>query len=523
VIPDSTEAWKRLTRLASENVRTKQPDPTEFSSRSFEAAGILLDFSKQRLDPDILQALLDLADQVNLGDQLAELFAGAHLNTTEDRPVLHTALRAAESKRPAIAGPAAPTMRRVMALAEAVRQGTWRGHSGKAITDVVNIGIGGSHLGPELAVEALARAHHLGPRIHFVANVDAANISTVLRRLDPERTLFIIASKSFSTLETRLNADTARRWFLERVNHIDAIAKHFVAISTNLEAAAEFGIPEANVFEMWDWVGGRFSIWSPVGLALALAIGAEQFQQFLDGARSMDEHFQDTPFDSNLPVLLALVAIWNYNFLGTTNQAILPYAERLRLLPDYLQQLLMESNGKSVHNDGSDVRIHTMPVVWGGRGSNGQHAFHQLLHQGTRSFAADFVLIADTGDRSEHQRWLLANGLAQSQAMLSGHVDVDPHKRVAGNKSTTTIVLEQLSPKVLGALLALYEHMVFCQGVIWNINSFDQWGVELGKHLAIPIYEQLGGKTAIRQDPSTRGLIEHLTRKRQQNRSMEDD
>lgn len=523
MIPDSTEAWKKLTRLASENVRTQQPDSADFQSRSFEAAGILLDISKQRLDPDILQALLELADQVGLKDRTAELFTGAHLNSTEDRPALHTALRAMESKRPAVTASVAPTMRRVMALTEAVREGTWRGYSGKAITDVVNIGIGGSHLGPELAVEALAGAHHSGPRVHFVANVDAANISTVLNRLDPERTLFIIASKSFSTLETRLNAETARAWFLERVNQVDAIAAHFVAISTNLQAAAEFGIPEANVFEMWDWVGGRFSIWSPVGLPLALAIGTEPFQQFLDGARVMDEHFQNTPFSANLPVLMSLVSIWNYNFLGTTNQAILPYAERLRLLPDYLQQLLMESNGKSVHTDGSDVRIHTMPVVWGGRGSNGQHAYHQLLHQGTRSFTADFVLIANTDDRSRHQRWLLANGLAQSQAMLAGHADTDPHKRVAGNKSTTTIVLEQLSPSVLGALLALYEHMVFCQGVVWNINSFDQWGVELGKRLAIPIYEQLGGKTAIRQDPSTRGLIEHLVSKRQQNRSMEDD
>jgi len=523
VTPEATEAWKKLTRLASDNAQRRPPDTGLFEQLSFEAAGLLLDLSKQRLDTEVLQGLLELGNECHLQRRMVELVSGAHINLTEDRPALHTALRAPASDRPAIAGPVESTMHRVMVLADSIRRCAWRGYTGKSITDVVHIGIGGSHLGPQLVVEALVGKHYRGPNIHFVANIDAANITKSLTHLNPERTLFIVASKSFSTLETKLNAETARRWFLERVNRIDAISKHFVAISSNIEAASQFGIAAENVFEMWDWVGGRFSVWSPVGLPLALAIGTAGFQEFLDGARAMDEHFSNTPLNRNLPVLLALTGIWNYNFLGITNHAILPYAEKLRLLPDYLQQLTMESNGKSVHRDGSEVHIHTMPIVWGGRGSNGQHAFHQLLHQGTRSFAADFILIANTNDRSTHQRWLLANGLAQSQAMLIGQPDPDPHKRVAGNKATTTIVLEELSPAVLGALLALYEHMVFCQGVIWNINSFDQWGVELGKRLAIPIFEQLGGKPAIRQDPSTRGLIAHLINHGPSNRSMEDD
>ena len=308
-----------------------------------------------------------------------------------------------------------------------------------------------------------------------------------------------------------MNADSARAWFLERTGDAAAIGRHFVAVSTNLEAAAAFGIPEANVYPMWDWVGGRYSVWSPVGLPIALAIGRQGFLEFLAGGHAMDVHFRRTPFATNLPVLMALAGIWNYNFLGVNNQAILPYSERLRLLPDFLQQLIMESNGKSVRQDGTSLTVHSMPIVWGGRGTNGQHAYHQLLHQGTRSFAADFIIVASGEPTDTHHRWLNANALAQSQAMLLGQDDADPHKRVSGNKATTTLVLDELTPASLGSLIALYEQVVFCQGVIWDINSFDQWGVELGKRLALPIFEQLGGQSALGQDASTRGLIEYLT------------
>jgi glucose-6-phosphate isomerase len=347
--------------------------------------------------------------------------------------------------------------------------------------------------------------------VHFVANIDGAALASVLAGLDPERTLFLIASKSFSTLETRVNANSARSWFLERMGSREAISRHFLAISSNPDAAAAFGIPEANRFELWDWVGGRFSLWSAVGLPIMLSLGADAFAQLRAGAHAMDTHFLTAPAAENLPLLMALTGIWNYNFLGVTNHAILPYSERLALLPDFLQQLMMESNGKRVHRDGSEVGVHTMPIIWGGAGTNGQHAFHQLLHQGTRAFTADFILCAeDAVGLPEHQRWLLANGIAQSQAMELGDAGQDTHQRVPGNHGTTTIVLPSLDAQHLGALLALYEHVTFCQGVVWDINSFDQWGVELGKRLAKPIFEQLGGASTLEQDASTRGLIGHL-------------
>ncbi len=511
--PESAQHWKALSRLAAAQ-RDDAADTEELTPLVVEAAGLYADLSKQRIDPEALSTLIGLAEEMDLAAAIEAQFAGASINQSEARPALHTALRAPSAEVPELAREAAGTMSHILDLADAVRAGSWRGATGAAITDVVHIGIGGSHLGPELAVEALAGPGNGGPRIHFVANIDGDALQSAVSGLNPERTLFVIVSKSFSTLETRVNAQSARSWFLERMGSLDAIARHFVAISTNLAAADEFGIPAANVYPMWDWVGGRYSVWSPVGIPLAMAIGRSGFNDFLAGARALDEHFRSAPFAENLPVLMALAGIWNYNFLGVTNQAILPYAERLRLLPDFLQQLIMESNGKSVHQDGSDVAVHTMPVVWGGRGTNGQHAYHQLLHQGTRSFAADFIVVADATSTApaEHHRWLNANALAQSQAMLLGQASEDPHKRVRGGKPTSTIVLPALTPATLGALLALYEQIVFCQGVIWDINSFDQWGVELGKRLAVPIFEQLGGKSALAQDASTRGLIEYLTR-----------
>lgn len=515
--PERTVAWKALARLATDLVahplENLLAEPDRFKRFSFSGAGLLLDLSRQRMTDEVLAQLIALADERRLSEQREALFDGARLNTTEHRSVLHTALRAPATERPPQAATVEAERRRTAAVVDAVRSGDWRGYSNRAITDVVHIGIGGSHLGPELAVEALTLGAHASPRIHFVANIDGLNLHRVLGKCDPERTLFIIASKSFSTLETRVNATSAQHWFLERVNDRAAIARHFIAVSSNVPAAAEFGIAPENVFEVWDWVGGRFSLWSAVGLPIALTIGNGGFSQMLAGAHEMDVHFRHAPAASNLPLLLAMTGIWNSNFLGIGNHAVLPYTERLRLLPDYLQQLEMESNGKRVHSDGSTTSIHTAPILWGGRGSNGQHAFHQLLHQGTRSFSADFILAAsEPQSYPDHQEWLLANALAQGQAMLQGHRDSDPHREVPGAHGTSTLVLPEVSPRSLGALLALYEHKVFCQGVIWDINSFDQWGVELGKRLAVPIHEQLGGQSTLGQDASTRGLIDRLRR-----------
>jgi glucose-6-phosphate isomerase len=520
VKPQTLPAWKKLTHLASDHVHGHEQPVADLR---LDAAGLLIDLSKHSITGPVLEALIDLAEACELSRWTDDLFEGRQVNDSEGRPALHTALRADRGGAPAAVAAAHDEIDRALVLADDIRQGVRRGYTGRTFTHVVHIGIGGSHLGPELAVEALTGPATGGPEIRFLANVDPNALHRSLAGLDPARTLFIVASKSFGTLETRKNAEAARSWFLERTGDEAAIDRHFVAISSNVAAAREFGISEDNVFAMWDWVGGRYSVWSPVGLPLAIALGAEGFRAFLAGARALDEHFRTAPLDENAPVLMALVGIWNYNFLGVTNQAILPYSERLALLPDFLQQLTMESNGKSVHQDGSSVSVHTMPVVWGGQGTNGQHAFHQLLHQGTRSFAADFIVVADGPAPLEHQRWLIANALAQSQAMLLGEEDDDPHRVVRGNKGSTTIVLEELTPSSLGALIALYEHVVFCQGVIWQINSFDQWGVELGKRLAVPIYEQLGGHSALHQDPSTRALIGALADRFRSPRPTEDE
>ena len=520
--PDAQAAWRTLSRLAPESIKHPLKDltatPGRFENFSYEGAGLLLDLSRQRLNAEIVEALLTLADEQALTARREALFSGAHLNTTEDRAALHTALRAPTAERPAAAGAAHAVEERLEQVTAAVRSGRWRGATDKAITDVVHIGIGGSHLGPELVVQALKARPADAPRIHFVANLDDHALTSTLARLNPEQTLFLIVSKSFTTLETRVNAGSARSWFLERTADPGAISRHFLAVSSNPEVTAEFGIPDENRFELWDWVGGRFSLWSAVGLPIMLSAGNDAFQRLKAGAHAMDEHFRNAEPSANLPLLLALTGIWNYNFLGATNHAILPYSERLALLPSFLQQLMMESNGKRVHTAGAEVAVHTMPVVWGGAGTKGQHAFHQLLHQGTRAFTADFILCAeDERSSGERHRWLLANALAQSQAMLNGDDSSDPHKRVPGNHATSSIVLPRLDPESLGALLALYEHVVFCQGVVWDINSFDQWGVELGKRLAKPIYDQLGGASTLAQDEPTRGMVGYLRRLDQAN------
>jgi glucose-6-phosphate isomerase len=509
-------AWKQLTRLAAASIETPLVDwlseHDRFENFSFSAAGLLVDLSKQRINSEILQHLLALAEERQIHERIDDLVTGQQVNSTEARAALHTALRApADARPPALSAAIEEALQRMLLFVDAVRSGHWRGHSGKALSAVVHIGIGGSHLGPELAVQALQSRAQPNLEVRFVANIDETHVHKTLAGLDPERTLFIIASKSFTTLETAVNANLVRSWFLERGCPPGAMANHFVAVTANLEAAVEFGIPADNVYPLWDWVGGRYSLWSAVGLPVALAIGSNGFSELLAGARALDDHFTSAPATENLPLLLALIGIWNYNFLGVSNHAILPYCTGIKLLPNYLQQLEMESNGKHVNNHGVDVGVHTAPIVWGGEGTPSQHAFHQLLHQGTRSFTADFVLVANAqASTHPHNRWLLANGIAQSQAMMSGQADPDPHRAVKGQHATTTIVVDQLNPHSLGALLALYEHKVFCQGVIWDINSFDQYGVELGKHLALPIFDQLADKPALGQDASTRGLIEWL-------------
>lgn len=515
MIPQDLPAWKKLTRLAAASIKTpiaeRLSHNARFQSLSFSVADLLLDLSKQRLDENSVRELVSLADQCRMSERVTALMSGEQVNYTERRAALHTALRALPEGRPAsVAADIGTTLERMVDFANAVRLGHWRGFSGKSLNTVIHLGIGGSHLGPELAVTALQAPGGGLLTMRFAANIDAAALDTALVGADPERTLFIIASKSFTTLETSVNARSARSWFLERTNALNAIDRHFVAVTSNARAAAEFGIPAANVFPTWDWVGGRYSLWSAAGLPVMLAIGPDGFRQLLSGARAVDVHFRSAATAENVPLLMALSGIWNYNFLGVTNHAILPYSDRLKLLPQYLQQLEMESNGKHVTRSGEEVLVHTAPIIWGGEGTNGQHAFHQLLHQGTRAFTADFILVATEDSRDDHHRWLLANGLAQSQALASGHEDDDPHRRVVGDHATTTIVLDSLTPRALGSLLAVYEHKVFCQGVIWDINSFDQYGVELGKRLAIPIFEQLGGKAALSQDVSTRGLIEAI-------------
>ena len=446
----------------------------------------------------------------------AAMFSGQAINTSEQRAVLHPALRGGAASAPEeIKSLVHSTQQRMFELAESIRDGSYRGFTNKPISDVVHIGIGGSHLGPELVVEALRDHCTSQLKFHFVANIDANELHDALAGLNPETTLFVVVSKSFSTLETQVNANSARSWFLERTGDVAAIHRHFIGVTSNIAAAAEFGLDETQLLPMWDWVGGRFSLWSAVGLPILLSLGTANFQQFLHGAKAVDEHFVNRPIAENIPLLSALFATWNYNFLGAASLAVLPYDERLSLLADYLQQLEMESNGKSVSVEGEAVTTHTMPILWGGTGTRGQHAYHQLLHQGSRAYCADFIVVrSDTRQKPEHHRWLLANALAQSQAMATGQPDTsEAQKRVPGNHPTTTIVLNDLGPAQLGALLAVYEHKVFCHGAIWNINSFDQWGVELGKQLAKPIYTALSaesGHDLPAQDGVTAHLIQYL-------------
>ncbi|MEZ5872435.1 MAG: glucose-6-phosphate isomerase [Nitratireductor sp.] len=520
-------------RLAGVHMRDQfAGDAKRFSRFSASLDDLLLDYSKNRIDGEAFAALVELAREAGVEEKRGAMFAGEPINSTEGRAVLHTALRNRSTDPVYVDGKdVMPGIRKVLAamrrFANAVRNGKYA-VSGGAITDVVNIGIGGSDLGPAMAVRALS-PYAKGPRLHFVSNVDGADIGDCLKGLDPCTTLFIIASKTFTTAETMANAATAQAWVAKAVGSKKAGA-HFAALSTNLEATRKFGISDERTFGFWDWVGGRYSIWSAIGLSLMIAIGPRNFDAFLDGGYSIDRHFRSAPIEKNLPVILALIGIWNRNALGYGGHAVLPYDNRLSRFPAYLQQLDMESNGKHVTLAGKQVRWATGPLVWGEPGTNGQHAFYQLIHQGTDIIPCDFLLAAEPQEKlGNHHVMLTANCLAQSEALMKGKTlaeataeltargmdvasarSLAPHKVFEGNRPSNTLLYKKLDPFTLGRLIALYEHKVFVQGVIWNVNSYDQWGVELGKVLAVEIEPALAtGKVAPGKDASTKGLVSH--------------
>jgi glucose-6-phosphate isomerase len=504
-----TEAWRSLTRHA-EALRTQTiaelfaADPARFEQFSCSAEGLLLDFSRQLLDARALQSLLDLAAQTEVPRWIELMFAGHPINNTEDRPALHVALRRrADAPLMAYGEDVMPLVEaeraKMRALADALHAGELRGFTGKPITDIVNIGIGGSDLGIVMAVTALAEDVRSGLGVHFVSNVDGVALAHVLRRVQPETTLFVICSKTFTTLETLVNAQAAREWLLAAGGKA-AVAANCVAVSTNAGAMDEFGIAPDRRLAMWDWVGGRYSLWSAVGLTVALAVGWPKFAELLAGGEAMDEHFRTAPLARNLPVLLALVGVWNRNFLEAPSHAVLPYDDHLSRFPAYLQQLEMESNGKSVRRGGELVECATCPVLWGEPGSNAQHSFYQLLHQGTERVSIDFLLPAlSTVGRPEQQGLAATNCLAQAWALAVGDsgeaasTNRSPHQRYPGNRPSSLFVFEQLDARTLGKLVALYEHKVFVQGVIWDVNSFDQWGVQLGKRLAAELEPSVTG------------------------------
>lgn len=496
---------------------------------------ILLDYSKNRIKMETKKLLLELARECQVSAAVGQLFNGEVINVTENRAVLHTALRNQRSTPVYVDGqdiiPAIKAVQEQMrTFCEKVHRGEWRGYSGRPITDVVNIGIGGSDLGPAMVTEALQPYHVPNTKLHFVSNIDGTDIAETLKKLNPATTLFIVASKTFTTQETMTNAHTARAWLIAAAMEERYIRSHFVAVSTNLEKVTNFGIDPANMFVFWDWVGGRYSLWSAIGLSIALAIGYENFEQLLAGAYAMDRHFRETPSESNIPVILALLGIWYNNFFGAETLAILPYDRYLRRLPAYLQQADMESNGKRVDRNGEVVNYQTGPIVWGEPGTNGQHAFYQLIHQGTKLIPCDFLApVISHHPIGAHHPILLSNFLAQTEALMNGKSEEEvarelkarglngmeiqrqlPFRVFPGNKPSNSIFYRKLTPRTLGALIAMYEHKIFVQGIIWNIFSFDQWGVELGKQLAKKILPELGNNKRINShDSSTNGLIRY--------------
>jgi glucose-6-phosphate isomerase len=496
-----------------------------------EDAGIYLDYSKNRVTDETLRLLLALAEESGLKDRIEAMFTGQKINVTENRAVLHTALRAPEDAVIVVDGEnVVPGVHEVLDkmadFADRVRDGEWTGHTGKRIRNVVNIGIGGSDLGPVMAYEALRHYSRRDLTFRFVSNVDGTDFVEAVHDLNPEETLFLVASKTFTTQETMTNARTARDWALATLKDDAAVAKHFVAISTNAEKVSEFGIDTANMFGFWDWVGGRYSMDSAIGLSTMIAIGSECFRDMLGGFRQMDEHFRSTPFERNLPVLMALLTVWHTDFLGAETVAVLPYDQYLKRFPAYLQQLTMESNGKRVTLERQEVDYATSPIYWGEPGTNGQHSFYQLIHQGTRLIPCDFIAFSRSlNPTGTHHDLLMANVFAQAEALAFGKTadevraegvkeELVPHKTFPGNRPSNTLLLDRLTPSALGRLVALYEHNVFVQGVIWNVGSFDQWGVELGKVLANRIAPELASDAELGHDSSTNALIRRYRDKR---------
>jgi glucose-6-phosphate isomerase len=538
----SSPAWKALldhkVKVAGTHMRELfAADPQRFAKMSREACGLFVDFSKHRATDETIKLLLALAKQANVESWRDKMFAGDKINGTEGRAVLHTALRNRTNTPILVDGKdVMPDVNRVLAkmrdFTDRVRNGSWKGHTGKTITDVVNIGIGGSDLGPVMVTEALRPYWKPGMAAHFVSNVDGTHMAETLKRVDPERTLFIVASKTFTTQETLTNAKTARAWLLDKLHAgNDAVAKHFVALSTNAKEVAAFGIDTANMFEFWDWVGGRYSLWSAIGLSIACVIGMDNFDQLLDGGHAMDQHFRSAPLAENLPILLGMLGIWYANFFGAETHAILPYDQYMHRFAAYFQQGDMESNGKGVDREGNRIADYsTGPIIWGEPGTNGQHAFYQLIHQGTRIIPCDFIAPIETHNPiGKHHEILLANFFAQTEALMRGKTPDEaraelvaqkmdparieklvPHKTFTGNRPTTSIMVQKITPKTLGSLIALYEHKIFTQGIVWDIYSFDQWGVELGKQLASKILPELESPTPVTtHDASTNGLINY--------------
>ena len=534
--PTTVQAWKKLEShfKSFENIKMKNlfaEDANRANKFTIKWNDFYVDFSKNRINEETLQLLLELVDSVNLKDAIEKYFKGDIINETEGRAVLHTALRAKETDSVLVDGEniipgVFSVKRKIKSFTSDIISGNKKGYTGKAFTDVVNIGIGGSDLGPAMVVEALKYyGNHLN--VHFVSNVDGDHVQEVIKKLNPETTLFVIVSKTFTTQETLSNAITIKKWFLKHAS-INDIAKHFVAVSTNLDKIAEFGIDNDNIFPMNDWVGGRFSLWSAVGLSIALAVGYENFDKMLEGANEMDSHFRNTDFDQNIPVILALLSVWYNNFYGAESEALIPYTQYLSRFAAYLQQGIMESNGKSVDREGNTVNYQTGTIIWGEPGTNSQHAFFQLIHQGTKLIPTDFIGFVNSlyGDADHHNK-LMSNFFAQTEALLNGKTEEEvlselksknlsseeiktllPFKVFEGNKPTNTILINKLTPKSLGSLIALYEHKIFVQGVIWNIFSYDQWGVELGKQLASTILKDIESKKVQKHDSSTTNLLQ---------------
>lgn len=541
VNPTQTKAWAKLANHfeATKNIPMQQlfqEDAARAERFHIQWNDFLIDYSKNRIDNTTMKLLLELAEECHLKEAIASYFNGEAINQTENRAVLHTALRAPKEATVLVDG--VNVIPEVYAVKESIRKftnevvsGSRKGFTNKAFTDVVNIGIGGSDLGPAMVVEALKYyGNHLN--VHFVSNVDGDHVNEVIKKINPETTLFVIVSKTFTTQETLSNAETIREWFLNSAKQED-VAKHFVAVSTNIEKVTEFGIDADNIFPMWDWVGGRFSLWSAVGLSISLAVGFDNFDQLLQGANNMDNHFKTTDFTENIPVVLALLSVWYNNFYGAESEALIPYTQYLQKLAPYLQQGIMESNGKSIARDGTKVNYQTGTIIWGEPGTNSQHAFFQLIHQGTKLIPTDFIGFTKPlyGNKDHHDK-LMSNFFAQTEALLNGKTEAKvkeefakqnitgdkadfllPFKVFEGNKPTNTLLIDQLTPESLGSLIALYEHKIFVQGVIWNIFSYDQWGVELGKQLANSILEEIETKSIKAHDSSTTFLLKHFLKK----------